>query len=283
MKNMKKTLYASRLFLMVLLASVAFFVSVVPVSYANTPTNQFKTIYWKEGSRYTNTGSLHLATHITFPVPKSADPVVGNSELWNIESAGNHVFLKPHSTLDAGKTTTLTFIGQNNRSYEFLLKRVDQPQTTCFIIEDNGALLNGSWKDYQSPEQQRFSWLQAQMNTQKAISENTQKQIIIQQRKALKAYRKNIYTDYTWTGKRSKNNVWHNKIINSVYDDSRWTYIRLNADNQGVMAIYGLLAKQQTLLESQYDASGKIYQVAGIYPELVLVYNRQQIRITRRS
>ena len=111
---MQKTLHASRLFLMVLLASITFFVSITSVGYANTPTSQCKTIHWKEGARYTITGSLHLATHITFPVSKSADPVVGNSELWNIESAGNHVFLKPNSTLDAGKTTTLTFIGQNN-------------------------------------------------------------------------------------------------------------------------------------------------------------------------
>ena len=268
---MKKTLCS---FLLIPLLSVA------SVSYANTPTNQCKIIHWKEGSRYTITGSLHLATHMTFPISKSADPVVGNSELWTIESAGNHVFLKPNSTTDAGKTTTLTYIGQNNRSYEFLLKRVDQPQTTCFIVEDNGAMLNSSWKDYQSLDQQKFSWLKAQLNTQKAISKNTQNQIIVQQRKALNAYRKRIYTDYTWTG---KNSAWHRKIINSVYDDGRWTYIRLNTDNQGVMAIYGLLVGKQTLLESQYDAPNKIYQVAGIYPNLVLVYNKQHIRITRKS
>lgn len=252
---------------------------VASIGYASTP-NQCKIIRWKEGLRYTITGSLHLATHITFPVAKNADPVVGNSELWNVESVANHVFLKPNSTLDAGKTTTLTFIGQNDRSYEFLLKRVDQPETTCFIIEDNGALLNHSWNNYQSPVERQLTLLHAQLNTQKNISEHTQNQIITQQQKALNAYRKKIYTDYTWTNKDS---VFDSKTINSVYDDGRWTYVRLNKDNNGVMAIYGLLAGQQTLLESQYDPNSKIYQIAGIYPELVLVYNKKQIRITRNS
>lgn len=241
-------------------------------------SNKCRIIHWKQGQRYTINGSLNMATHIVFPVSKLTDTVVGNTELWNVESAGNHVFFKPNSKSPEGQVTTLTYIGQNNRSYEFLLKRSLNPKETCVIVKDDGALLNNSWKNYQTPNEKTAELLKIQLEAQKELSEKEKEQIVKQQRKALNLYRKHIYTDYTW--KNSKKNK---KIINSVYDDERWTYIRLNTDTKGVMAIYGNVAKHKTVLEYQYDSTNKIYQVSGIFKELVLVYNKHKIHIIRNS
>jgi len=209
-------------------------------SYAN---EKCRVIKWQENHIYNLNGSLNKATHIIFPVQKAVDPVVGNRELWLVESQANHVFFKPTNREDQdGVETTLTFIGQNNKSYQFNLIRQEDSKVnqTCVVIQDQNELLNKSW----------------------VISKTKLNQAL-----KLNAYRSQIYTG--------------DPIINSAYDDGRWTYIRLNQNINTAYSLYGIADKQKILLEYQYDEFNHLYQISGIYSELILALGNQEIHITR--
>jgi type IV secretory pathway VirB9-like protein len=252
------------------------------MSFAGS-SEKCEVIHWQPDHVYTLTGSINYATHITMPVSSSVDPVVGNSDresstgLWHVEyrQGQNNLFFKPtDKRLADGSQTNMTYVGDDGNSYEFILKRVDQPKYVCVVIEKNGGLMDGSWSHYQTPNQRLMKLLSVQLHQQNTQITRSDQQIISQQRKALSAYRSHIYTDYTWSG---RGDWWGTHDVNSVYDDGRWTYIRLNTDNKGVMSVYGIVSGHQELLQYHYDAQNKVYRISGIYPALVLIYDKNTL------
>lgn len=241
--------------------------------------NACKVIHWQPDHIYTIKGEINHAVHVIFPVAKAADPVVGNQQLWTVEAQANHVFLKPNDvTTPDGKSTTLTFLGANQQSYEFTLQRVTTGADNCVVIKTDGKLMDASWKKLQTPNQHLTQLLESQLSHRKQADAEKAKAIIAQQRKALNAYRSHIYSNYTW---EQHGGWWEKKAINSVYDDGRWTYIRLNSDNKGIMSVSGMINGHKELLQYKYDATNKVYRIAGIYPKLILSYDKNTITVTR--
>lgn len=262
-----------------LILSVSLWVPIQAFAVSNDTGCQV--IHWRPDHVYTIKGELNSATHIILPAPIAVNPVVGNKTLWIVESSGNHVFFKPtNKDSPDGSKTTLSIVAVNNKSYEFNLKRVPQGAPECVVIKDDLQLLDKSWSHYQTPDQQMVKVLSSTLKQQKISQQEERQKIINQQRKALNEYRGHIFTKYNWKG----GNSWMNKCaIDSVYDDGRWTYIRLTNDDRGVMSIYGIVAGKQERVQYTYDAQTKIYRVAGIYLKLVLIYDKTTINITRQG
>jgi type IV secretory pathway VirB9-like protein len=234
---------------------------------------QCQVIHWVSNRVYTVKGSMNMGTHMVFP-ETAIDSVVGNKDLWTKEGTLNHVFVKPNSKEPDGNLSTLTFVGKSNTSYEFILKRVpDAQDVPCVIVLRDGDMLNKTaWNNYQDRDKQIIQLMSAQFQQQK-------NQIIAQQQNALDKYRGMIYTGYTWQSRG-----WFGRnLISDVYDDGRWTYIRVNDDNKGIMAIYGMLDGKKNVLQFSYDETNKMYRVAGIYPTLKLAYGKNTLVITRKS
>lgn len=232
-------------------------------------------IHWQPSHVYTIDGEINSATHIIFPVSKAVDPVVGNSELWHVESAANHVYLKPtDKNTEEGANTTLSFIGEDNQSYEFHLHRTDKESPECVLIQRDGSLLGASWAHYQSPNQKLLNELIKEVKQ----SQRSRSNVVAQQRKAMSDYRSHIFTNYTWRNQGH----WKARLeIDSVYDDGRWTYIRLKNDENGLMSLHGIVSGYKELLQYKYDSQNHIYRVAGVYPRLLLSYDNNSIEIKR--
>jgi type IV secretory pathway VirB9-like protein len=239
-----------------------------------TIAKQCQKIQWTGNRVYTIKGSMNMATHFVFP-ESSVDVIVGNKDLWQEEHKLNHVFIKPTTTKSEGDMSTLTFIGESNTSYEFILKRVpDSEAVPCVVISRNGDMLNSAnWSNYQNRDKRLVEILSAQFERDKT-------QIIKQQQNALDKYRGTIYTRYKW----KESGTWfaHN-FVSDVYDDGRWTYIRVNSDNKGVMSIVGMLEGKTVTLQFTYDETTKMYRVSGIYPKLTLAYGNDTVVIDRQS
>lgn len=256
-------------------------VFLLPASSFAVTATRCEVIHWQSDHVYTIEGQINQATHVIFPISKAVNPVVGNGDLWHVESQANHVYLKPtDKDREDGKQSTLSFIGVNNHSYEFVLKRVASGAPECVVIQDNGGLMDKSWSQYQTPHQHVMKMLVSQLREEKKQVKNSRDQIITQQRNALNRYRSHIFSNYTWKG---RGHWWGRHDINSVYDDGRWTYIRLNGDNKGIMSVYGIVSGHQELLQYHYDAQNKVYRVSGIYPRLVMIYDKNTIDIMRRG
>ena len=241
-------------------------------SYANAPAH-CAVIHYQRDHIYTLLGAMHRATHVVLPVAMAASPVVGNSDssasgegLWHVEAQGRHIFFKPtNAKHPEGALTSMTVLGVNGQSYEFLLKR-DKAATMCVHVLDEGALLNKSW---QGQQKNAFNTAFYQANPEKTNAYDT-----LNAHSALEHYRAHIFGAYRYQGKAKA-------LIASVYDDGRWTYIRLKRDPSQLMSLYGKNGHEKEQLAYEYDALNRLYRINGIYSQLYLKAGKQQVQIER--
>lgn len=238
-----------------------------------------KRLMVEPGKQYEIASTLDQSTHIIFPEPLMSKPIPGNRELWTVDHAGSHVFIQPNSMEPKGATTTLTVITQSDTSYDFIVKRNLSYADTCVQIVEGKILDNaqraaleagsgGGMAGSGTSLREQMAQMQAQHKTdvESAVSE------------AVRKYRYHIYTRYDWD---AGSGFMGKDLISDVYDDGRFTYIRLANDNKGLLTVEATLADHKEFVEAKYDDVSKIYKVVGIYPKFKLSYDNTSIDITR--
>ncbi len=238
-----------------------------------------KKIQWQAGDIITVEASLHMATHVTFP-EDHIDVIVGSNKLWAADYVKNHLWIKPTTQLKEGRETTVTYVGQSNHSYEVLVRRTTRPHTFCYMVEATAAMINKTkWTRARDAEQGGLSTLELQRRFQRQQRQMTQN-VVEQTQDALRKYRRNIFTGYDITegeGWFSNNG----KFVESVYDDGRFTYIRVTDDSRGLMSVYAEIDGKQELLEVNYDPATKVYEVSGVFPMFKLKHGNSELMISR--
>lgn len=97
---------------------------------------------------------------------------------------------------------------------------------------------------------------------------------------SLMAYRSNIYTGYEW----QKSGVFFGKnTVSDVWDDGRFTYVRLTNPNKGILTVTALVNGKEEMADYKYDPSAKIYMITGLFPSFLLRYDEAEIKITRKE
>lgn len=250
-----------------------------------------KRVPWQEGMVYSLNAYLNHGTHIVLPeplIPRGDNSgqglvITGNNELWVVEGAGNHIFVKPTTELKEGSSTTVTGITQSNKSYDFVVTRSASKTNTCVRVEDGAILGAGATNltNWVHPEVQAYQaesagW-ERQYRELARSAESRQKQAVDQ---ALRKYRYHIYTRYNWD---SGNGFMGSDLISDVYDDGRFTYIRLRNDNKGLMTIAAHLNGKEEVVEARYDDVSKMYRVVGIYPKFTMAYDESRVEIQRED
>jgi type IV secretory pathway VirB9-like protein len=203
--------------------------------------------------------------------------IVGNNELWDVDYTHNHVWVKPNTTLKEGGVTTISYIGESNKSYELLLKRSKGNHSVCYMITASKNMIN---KDAWSRSGNSNEALQQANTLALKRQKKVTKQIVVQTQDALKKYRKNIFTGYSVV----EGEGWYSNngnLIDSVYDDGRFTYIRVTDDSRGLMSVYGEVDGKQELLEFDYDAPTMVYQVSGVFPKFKMRAGDSELVIKR--
>lgn len=243
-----------------------------------------KEISWIPNQVYYVNSKLHTSTHIILPEPMQGQPVNGNPSLWAVAGENIHLFIKPKNYGNTeGKSTTVTVVSSNNNSYDFIVNRVNKDPDVCIKItqenyvnnhKKNGIGQNG----WLTEQEKKIDYLS---NNVSELSLQLQHQKISNKQKTLDTlaqYRANIYTGYSWT----KGKGFSNKdVVSDVWDDGRFTYIRLRLDNKGIFSLHGYISNKPEMLEADYDSDTKIYTVAGLYRKFDLVYDKSKVTIER--
>jgi type IV secretory pathway VirB9-like protein len=238
-------------------------------------------VHWQPNRVYTLKAGLHKATHIILPQPILGAPIVGNRDLWVVEGQGSHIFIKPTTLGAEGKETTVTAIGIDNTSYNFNVQRATNNPDICVEIRGNGNLIEGSaLGQYRSPQQQLNSLYQQQIEMLRQELDQTRAGVQETAEETLQKYRTHIYTRYTWT---QGSGFMGQDLISDVWDDGRFTYIRLNFDNKGVLTVAAEIDGKKEFIEYQYDSDNRIYRIVGIYPEFNLKYGDSKVRVNRED
>jgi type IV secretory pathway VirB9-like protein len=240
-----------------------------------------KKIYWKPNAVYRLKGVLHQDIHIVLPerIMPGTRPIAGNEDLWDPLAGGTHVWVKPNSNEPEGRETTLTVIGESNTSYEFILTRVSSDPDKCITILRDEIRKIAGLSDYKPPSEKDTEALHERIKALEAKLQQGQTEQGARVTDALKKYRSLIYTRYKWsegTGFMGKN------LVRDVYDDGRFTYIRVVDGNRGLLAVTAEIDGKKEMIEYQHDTKD-LYRIAGIYPRFDLKYADSEVSIERRD
>lgn len=272
---MKKAIFKS----ICLVAGLA----VTSSAVAGSAAGACKRVKWVEGQYFEVHASVHSYTHIILPEPIMGDPMYGSPELWDVKGENVHLFIKPYNYGNKeGGVTSVTVVSDTNNSYDFVVKRAKPGSATpCVMMTADMQKKSGMNNGWLRPEDRQVHGLQQQ----KAYLEKQLAQASVDsETKALDAldkYRSNVFTGYTWSGKSG--GFVNSDIVGDVFDDGRFTVIRLKNDNKGMLQLKASINGSEEFVEYDYNADQKLYTVSGLYPKLILTYDETEIVITRKE
>ena len=226
---------------------------------------------------------LHHGTHIELPEILIARPVTGNRDLWVVEGENRHIFVKPNEPgTEEGGSTTITAVSQSNRAYHFLVERSDNDFDLCVVItHDGGFLPEGAFSGFTRRNGEQTALYQKQINALQIRLGEEEQATAEKVNAALDEYRTQLFTDYSWKGGRTP---YRKELVTDVYDDGRFTYIRVRHNLDGVMSLFADNNGKEQFIDYKYDEHKRIYIVTGIYNRIYMKADaKTQIVIARRG
>lgn len=238
---------------------------------------------WKPGKVIKIYSAVGLGTRIQLPAPLQTEPVNSNQDLWNVEGASQQIVAKPNSQQPEGAATMIYAFTADGSSIDIEAQRVPQSQNTpCVIINGGNRYITSNvangLQSYQNAQMQMGA-IQAQQNQAlqnqlRQERENTQQSVV----QALSRYRYHIYTRYNWD---KGDGFVGQDAISDVYDDGRFTYIRLSRTNRGLLSVESEVGGKNAIVPVKFDESTGIYQVTGIYPKFTMKLDDVKINVSR--
>lgn len=247
-----------------------------------------RVIHWKPDSVLQINSALYLGTRVELPADNLIPPV-SSSELWNAEGAANQVMIKPNSDTEQGKSGIIRIWTTDGSSYDVVANRASQTQNdVCVKIVADGMFFTPGARDALNSQSsniargaaasgQQVQMLQQQLARQKQESQaQTQKAVY----EALRRFRYHVYTGYTWNqGKGFE----AEGLVTDVYDDGRFTYIRLDKPNRGLMSVETVIGGKTAVVPTKYDDAYGMYVISGIYPSFSLKMDESKMSIERKD
>ena len=225
---------------------------------------------------------LHHGTHIELPELLIARPVTGNRDLWDVEGENRHIFVKPNDPgTKEGSSTTITAVSQSNRAYHFMVERSDNEFDLCVVIShDGGFLPQGAFSGFTRRKDEQTALYQEQLNALQIRLDEEESASAEKVSTAIDEYRTQLFTGYSWKGGRPP---YGKELVTDVYDDGRFTYIRVRHNLEGTMSLFADSNGKEQFIDYKYDENRRIYIVTGIYNRIYLKADaKTQIVINRR-
>jgi hypothetical protein len=247
-------------------------------------------ISWHKTSPIIIYTALYRHVHITLPDDLVMEPINPNA-LFDVVGQGKHLFISPTSEDKLAQTTTISALTSDGSSYDFVVHQNEKKHVSCVNITNHKLVSDKQLSDLKKVSSNRNNGGVSQHSQNLEINSlkrrlrmtvaKAEQDKIAAVKEAVRKYRHHIYTRYNWNSSSNKNSFLDTNIINDIYDDGRFTYLRLSNDNKGVPSIEAIIAGEPALIESKYDEVADLYRVVGIYPSLNLIYGDDKIKVTR--
>jgi hypothetical protein len=262
--------------------------------------------------RYEDCGELIVdqATRISLPAnqkaavriefPQNLKSLANSTpELWDAvsqESGDRYLWARPKTATKTGDTTSVTAVGLDGRTYDFLFQAVkDTPPTTCWAVVDNrpsqpvvdAQRALDSERARTAEERNRLAALMATIadkdrqateqrkDIYRAINDQAQEQA----RDAIDAFKYTVYTAYDWSYSDDKPTV----QVSAVYDDGRSTFIRIANDAFGLPVVVAINGEKPQVLTYEYDDLTGVYRLHGLHRQLELRFGNSKIVVRRAA
>lgn len=253
---------------------------------AHAEDDPCRSVKWHDTKPLTVFAAMYQHVHITLPSELILEPI-NNNILWEVSGSGKHIFISPTSTDKLGSTTTISALTEDGNSYDFVVKRSDKWFNPCVNITNKSMLSSDQMSKLKSKrignnrgvsDDRELRMLKIRY---KKMEENSLKEKEEAVKQAIRKYRFHIYTRYKWKALKNKKSFMSENLLSDVYDDGRFTYLRLSHDNKTLPALEAVINGKPEFIESKYDEVADLYRVVGIYPELSLIYGDDKISIER--
>ena len=231
--------------------------------------------------------ALLMGTRVQLPSNLIATPLVSNDDLWDVEGVvgTNQLFIKPNSKMDNGKQTMIFAYTEDGRVFDIQATRASASRNQACVLMNSGQRYFDSKTSQQlqsfvstrvnQSSGAEVAQMRQQMRTLERRLNDDKKKAVVE---ALKKYRYHIYTRYTW---EEGDDFIGQYTIADVYDDGRFTYIRLANPNKGVLSVTTEIGGKAAIAPVKYDDAYGIYRLTGIYPRFTLKVDDVVIAVER--
>lgn len=255
-------------------------------AYSDAQAELCRTVNWKENMVLRVNSALYLGTRVQLPEGTqiiTEKPHTGNS-LWDVDGAANQIMVRPTSDEPGGEKTMVTVFLTNGQAMDIVGSRVPANSNEPCVVIRGGDMLSGRDRNAinsysmgagNAAAAEQVGVLRQQLNESRLNAEQDKRSAVIE---ALRKYRYHVFTRYNWTtgkGFAGKN------IVADVYDDGRFTYIRLTNPNRGLMAVQAEVGGKKAVVPTKYDDAYAIYSMSGIYPKFTMTLDGVELEITR--
>ncbi|BES73871.1 hypothetical protein RE428_48890 (plasmid) [Marinobacter nanhaiticus D15-8W] len=257
--------------------------------YAHSSDTSCREVHWKPGKIIAVHSAMNLGTRVDLPSDLVTAPVAGNQELWNVEGAADQVLIKPNSAASQGERTVVRAFTKDGHSYDIAAKRVKAGHDDiCVTVQLDGEMFSDDARSALETLSSRRSYAQANAAgaaqaaqlrkslLEQAQSADEEKRKAVME--ALRRFRYHIYTRYDWSG---DNSFATHDLISDVYDDGRFTYIRLHNPNRGLLSVETIVGGKTAIVPTKYDDAYGMYRINGIYPEFTLRIDEAELTVSR--
>lgn len=235
--------------------------------------------------------ALTMGTRLQLPANLISKPFTSNNQLWDVEGAigTNQIVIKPNSDNDNGKQTMIFAYTDDGIAYDITaIRTTPKNNQPCVVVNAGGQMFtpeaSAQLAGFVARSYQQAGGLDAQVATlrKQLITANRNNDVAKQRavRDALRKYRYHIYTRYDWNDGKA---FVGNNTVADVYDDGRFTYIRLANPNRGVLSVETQIGGKNAIAPSKYDDAYGMYRITGIYPAFTLRVDDVEVTISRRD
>lgn len=230
-----------------------------------------------------------LGTRLQLPANLISAPINSNQNLWDVEGVvgTNQLLIKPNSAQRAGAEAMVHAYTSDGKVYDIKALRVrEKSNETCVVVNPGNQAFTkkvaGQLQSFVSQQQVNvgdqsgeIAQLRQQLTTvERTAHDNANKAVVA----ALQKYRYHIYTRYQWNEGKA---FVGNNTISDVYDDGRFTYIRLANPNRGVLSVETEIGGKNAIAPVKYDDNYGIYRITGIYSHFTLRMDDVKIEVAR--
>lgn len=252
------------------------------------------------GTRGTIDANVNVATRLQFPVTVRRVEV-STPALWDATYAEHSAWVRPKTTVSVAGQTGLTVFLENGRTFDFLVNASPTVPPSCVIVVEppqpaaQPAPAPAPQQPPRAPEEvagNREAAARARAASAAAARRRASEDARLAERFAamrrqveqqamdrIKQFQHSIDTNYEWgRGGRDERH-----LVQAVYDDGRFTYVRIKTDAFGVPAVTGRVNGADTLLQYTYDDLTGVFTIQGLFDRLSLSLGTHSIPIKRRG
>ena len=234
--------------------------------------------------------NILLGVHLQFPSKVKTLQLSSGPHLWEGQHEDNSVWVRPkedNATVDKVK---LTVFLEDGRNYDFTVRQVAQVKgASCVVITDpppsHDALADRKAQEVAAQDaatiQALNNRLRDQETRQRQIIDQLRSQIEQQAQDRIKSFQYAINTKYRWDVTNGSEDTRH--LIDSVYDDGRFTYIRISTTAFGLPSITGKLNGNDAIIRKQYDDLTGVYTITGLFDQLQVSLGSYAVLIQRQG